>query len=217
MAHFDFQRGPDTKWSVNQDFPGARLHLTSPKGRLMKEKRPHSDSAKAHLRKGSYKKNSCFVFRGSNPALLLTPLGLQQRNQEKSCQENSVSPQLITLFFQGSIFHVKNWGRTGQGVNFYTGLDLSISVGAIQSFPTAASFSESVGQLGLKDTVICVSCFLVVAHCLPPNSPQLMLGQATEKKGTADVKSIQLSTQSLLLFTSTPGSCFGPGSRSSLN
>lgn len=99
-----------TRHRVNHDVPGARLHLISPKRWLMKEKKPHSDSAKAHmhLHKGSYKKISHFVFWDSNPDLFLTPLRLQQRNWEKSCRENLISPQWIPLFSQRSILNIKN-------------------------------------------------------------------------------------------------------------
>lgn len=55
-----------------------------------------------------------------------------------------------------------------------------------------------MGQLGLKDVVVCVSCFPEVAHCLTPNSLQPRFGKADHrKKGTTDVESIQLAIQSL--------------------
>lgn len=55
-----------------------------------------------------------------------------------------------------------------------------------------------MGQLGLKDMVVCVSCFLEVAHCLTANAPQPRFGKADHRKqGTTDVKSIQLAIQSL--------------------
>jgi len=55
-----------------------------------------------------------------------------------------------------------------------------------------------MGQLGLKDMVVCVSCFLEVAHCLTPCSPQPSFEKAGHrKKRTTDVKSIQLAIQNI--------------------
>lgn len=63
-------------------------------------------------------------------------------------------------------------------------------------------------QLELKDTVVCVSCFLEEAHCVTSSSPQFRFRKPDHReKGTTDVKSIQVAIQSLSVVHTHAWSC----------
>lgn len=110
---------------------------------------------------------------------------------------------------------MKNWGKKGQGVDFYPGLDLSVSVGTIHIFPAVASFTKSMDSQAQGHHYLCflLSCGSALSSS-QLSSAYVWTGH--RKRGTADAKSIQLAIQSLLLITCTPGSCFGSGSHPSL-